>query len=208
MRIVPAALAAALLAALACASGGGSDALRYRLTGSGTHWDVSGRDRILDDLRPRYPDFFDVVLDPSRREEPPVRRLRLDLEHRPVDRRNFDALNAVAMGYFELNYRGEADRTRDGMAFLSAGMRSAQLVAIPWRAYGEVQDPRLRDAILDFFEDAGTSEKLGASATSGRLARIVASLARKEDDPERRERIERLTARLEEPARSGGPPSE
>ena len=34
------------------------EALRYRLANSGTHWGVVGRDRVLDDLRPRYPDYF------------------------------------------------------------------------------------------------------------------------------------------------------
>jgi hypothetical protein len=87
------------------------------------------------------------------------------------------------------------------MGFLTGGMRSAHLLAIPWRAYGEVGDARLRDAILDFYEDAGTGEKLGAAATAGRLARIVASLAAKEPDPVRRRRIESLAARLEAQAR-------
>jgi hypothetical protein len=189
-----AALAGAAL--LSCAPP--PDPLRYRLTGSGTHWDTVGRDRVVDDLRERYPEFFDVVLDPARSDEPPLRRLREDLEHDPVGRRNFDALNAVAVGYFELNYRGEASRGAGDVGFLSAGFRSAKLVALPWRAYGEVADPGLRDAILDFFEDAGTGGKLGAAATSGRLARIVASLAPKEADPARRARIEALAARLAE----------
>ena len=79
------------------------------LANSGTHWDVVRQDRVLDDLRPRYPDFFEVVLDPERSDEPPVLPLRDDLEHRPVDRRNFDTLNALAIGYFELNrYAGNA----------------------------------------------------------------------------------------------------
>jgi hypothetical protein len=191
----------ALATALACATGPASDPLRYRLSGSGTHWDVVGDDRVLEDLIERYPEYFEVVLDPSRHEEPDVRRLRRDLEHRPVDRRNYDALNAVAMGYFELNYRGEALRGSGDLGLLSAGFRTARLAAIPWRAYGEIEDPVLRDAILDFFEDAGTSPKLGASATAGRLSRIVADLADKEADPARRARIEALAERLEEEGR-------
>jgi len=178
-----------------CASPGGP--LRYRLADSGTHWDVVGRDRVLEDLRPRYPDFFAIVLDPERSDEPPVLRLREDLERRPADRRNFDALNALAIGYFELNYRSESARDDAGVGFLTGGFRSAHLLAIPWRAYREIDDPRLRDAILDFYEDAGTGSKLGASATAGRLVRIVGSLAAKEPDSDRRRRIEALTARLE-----------
>jgi hypothetical protein len=194
------ALAVLGLAASACA--GPPDPLRYRLSHSGTHWDVAHGDPVLADVRPRYPEFFAVLLDPARSDEPPVRRLRADLEQRPVDRRNFDALNALAIGYFELNYRSEAAREGAGMGFLTGGMRAAHLLAIPWRAYGEVDDPRLRDAILDFYEDAGTGEKLGASATAGRLVRIVGSLAAKEPDDRRRQRIEALTARLEAQGRA------
>jgi hypothetical protein len=183
--------------ALLGACAGPGDPLRYRLAHSGTHWDVADGDPVFADVRARYPDFFAVLLDPARSDEPPVLRLRQDLEHRPVDRRNFDALNALAIGYFELNYRSESAREQAGMGFLTGGMRSAQLLAIPWRAYGEIDDARLRDAILDFYEDAGTSEKLGASATAGRLVRIVGSLAPKEPDPDRRRRIESLAARLE-----------
>jgi len=191
-------LALALLAA--CATPG--EARRYRLADSGTHWDVVGRDRVLEDLRPRYPDFFEVVLDPTRSDEPPVLRLREDLEHTPVDRRNFEALNAIAIGYFELNYRSEAARRRADVEFLTGGFRAAHLLALPWRAYGEIDDPRLRDAILDFYEDAGTGEKLGAAATAGRLPRIVRSLAAKESDPERRARIEALADRIEAEAQA------
>lgn len=170
---------------------------RYRLAGSGTHWDVVGEDRVLEDLRPRHPGFFEVVLDPTRSDEPPVLRLRNHLEKQPVDRRNFDALNTIAIGYFELNYRSEAARDDAGAAFLTGAYRATHLLAIPWRAYGEIEDPALRDAILDFYEDAGTGEKLGAAATAGRLGRIVASLAPKEPDDTRRRRIEALAARLE-----------
>lgn len=173
------------------------DARQYRLSGSGDHWDVSGEDRVFDDLKERYPSFFDVVLDPNRSDEPPTRRIRRDLEHVPVDRRNYDALNAIAIGYFELNYRGEASRGGGGLEFMSAGFRTAKLAAIPWRAYGEIQDPALRSAILDFFEDAGTGGKLGAETTAGRLSRIVSSLERKEDDPARKARIVDLVARIE-----------
>ena len=182
--------------ALLFACGQSADPLRYRLANSGSHWDVVGKDRVLEDLRPRYPDFFEVILDPERSDEPPVRQLRDALEQRPVDRRNFDALNALAIGYFEINHRSELSRGGTGMGFLTGGFRSAHLLAVPWRAYGEIEDPRLRDAILDFYEDAGTGGKLGASATAGRLVRIVESLAAKEPDAGRRQRIETLTARV------------
>ncbi len=191
--------------ALLCACAQRGDPLHYRLADSGPRWEVVGHDRVLDDLRPRYPDFFEVVLDPERSDEPPVLPLRDDLEHRPVDRRNFDALNALAIGYFELNHRSESSRDGAGVAFLTGGFRSAHLLAVPWRAYGEIEDPRLRDAILDFYEDAGTGSKLGASATAGRLVRIVGSLASKEPDDGRRQRIETLSAHLA--SLSGAPES-
>lgn len=182
------------------------DPMRYRLAGSGTHWDVVGRDRVLEDLRPRYPEFFALVLDPGRSEEPDLLELRDDLERTPVTRRNYDALNAVAIAYFELNYRGEAWRGSGHVEFLSAGFRASKLAAVPWRAYGEIDDGALRDAILDFFADAGTGEKLGAGATAGRLVDIVGSLARKETDPERLERIRRLEARIRARLRAADEP--
>lgn len=170
--------------------------MRYRLSHSGTYWDVVGTDRVFEDLRPRYPAFFKAVLDPAYTEDADLRPLRRDLEHVPVDRRNYDALNAVAIAYFELNYRAEAARRRADLGFLTSSMRVAHLVAIPWRAYGEIHDPHLRDAILDFFEDVSRGEKLGSAATRGRLARVVASLEKKETDPVRLARIRRIAALL------------
>jgi hypothetical protein len=198
-----ASLCAVACLALGCAqtpragADGAVDPLRYRLSHSGTHWDVRESDRVFDDVRPRYPDFFDLILDPSKTHEPNLRELREDLEHRPVDRRNFDALNAVAIAYFEINYRAETQRGGSGFGYLSLSFRSAQLLGVPWRAYGEVQAPRLRDAILDFFEDAASGEKLGSAATAGRLIDITASLQHKEEDPERLQRIRRMTAEME-----------
>jgi hypothetical protein len=186
---VPSAIARACLAAALLACAQSPDALRYRLAGSGAHWDAARHARAAQKLAERYPDFFEVVLDPSRSEEPPTGRLREDLESAPVDRRNFDALNAVAIAYFELGSRGAASR-RPGE--LAGSFRSAKLVALPWRAYAQVDDPGLRDAILDFFEDAGA----GPPAAAGRLARLVGSLAREEPDPARRARIEALAAWL------------
>ena len=172
------------LAMIGCAGSG--DAMGYRLARSGDHWADNGERSVVAELRASYPRFFEVILDPGDTRDPDLRPLRRDLERAPVDRRNFDALNAVAIAYFELNYRAQA-----------APGRAAHLLAIPWRAYGEVQDGALRDAILDFFEDAGSGEKLGTAATAPRLASIVASLEPKEQNPERRARIQRLASRFE-----------
>lgn len=184
-----------LAAAWACASPA-PDPERYRLTGSGTHWDVAGEDHVFEDLEPRYPEFFAVILDPSLHHEADLRPLRADIEHVPVDRRNFDALNAVAIAYFELNYRAEATRGR-GLDYLGHSFRSAHLLAVPWKAYGLIADPRLRDAILDFFDDAARGGKLASERTAPRLAAIVASLEGKESDPARRERIRALVDAIE-----------
>lgn len=179
---------------LACAS----DPMRYRLTGSGSTWDVAGGDAVFEDVRPRYPELFEVVLDPSRSDDPDLLGVREDLEHVPVDRRNYDALNAVAIAYFEINYRSESSRDGQGMEFLTAGFRAAKIVGVPWRAYGDVSDPQLRDAILDFFADVASGEKLATQRTRGRIVPIVASLESKEPDPARRERILSILHTLEE----------
>lgn len=188
------ALACGLVIAPGCAVVPRHDPLRYRLAHSGSHWDVVGSDPVLADLEPRYPEFFALVLDPARSEEPRLLVLRDDLERQPTTRRNYDALNALAIAYFELNYRGEAQR--GSLGFISSGFRAAKIAAVPWRAYGDIVDPRLRDAILDFYEDAATGEKLGSAATGARLAPIVASLERKEPEAGRRARIQAIAARL------------
>ena len=51
--------------------------LGYRLTGSGTHWDVSGSDRVFEDVERFYPEFFEVILDPARTDLPDLRPLAL-----------------------------------------------------------------------------------------------------------------------------------
>src|SRR5690606_4506739 len=160
----------------------------------GTHWDRVGDDAVVEDLLPRYPEYFDVILDPGDTRDPDLAPLRDDLESRPVDRRNYDALNAIAIGYFELNFRAQEDR--GGSRYLGDSLRAVRLLAVPWRAYGLVDEPALRDAILDFFEDAATSEKLHARETAGRLARVVESLATKERDPKRLARIRELVVRI------------
>ena len=195
-RSRPSAFAPLLLAfALACAHAASPEPQRYRLAHSGTHWDVVGGDAVFADLEPRYNEFFEVILDPEIVTELDLRVLRDDLERQPVERRNFDALNSIAIAYFETNYRAEAGRG-EGLVYLSLSQRAAQLLAVPWRAYAETDDAGLRGAILDFFEDAGSGEKLNSAATAPRLVRIVASLERKESDPQRRARIQQLTERL------------
>lgn len=180
----------------AAASVGGNDPARYRLSDSGERWDRVGQDRVLEDLQPRYPGFFEVVLDPAKTHTANPLSVRDDLEASPVTRRNYDALNAVAIAYFEINHRAEAERGK-GIAYLGLSQNAAKLLAIPWRAYSEVDDPALRDAILDFFEDAGSGEKRSTAATAPRLIRIVSSLDGKEDDPARRQRIHEIAAEIE-----------
>ncbi len=192
------------LAAVACVSAPLTDPLSYRLAGSGAHWDEVAGERVVDALLARYPGYFDVILDPGNTREPDLRPLRSDIEKRPVGTANYDALNAIAVGYLELNYR--ADAAPGGPTYFADSFRAAKLLAVPWRAYGEIDDPRLRDAILDFFEDAGTGGKSGTAATAPRLARIVASLEKKEDDAERGARIRELAARLH--ALAGAEPEE
>ncbi len=169
--------------------------LRYRLAHSGDHWDVVGDDRVLEDLEPRYPAFFELILDPNRFEEPDLRPLRADLERVPVDRRNFDALNAIAIGYFEINFRGEAMRGQ--LSFMSQGYRAAKLVSVPWRAFQGMSDETLRDATVDFFADAVSGEKLGTQMTRGRLLPILESLERKEEEPTRKSRLHDLSQVLQ-----------
>lgn len=189
------ALAACLTLACATPTKDGGPA-RYRLSGTGEEWRGAEDDRLFADLHRRYPAFFRQVLDPAQRGDLDLRPVRRDLEHLPVDRRNFDALNAVAISYFELNHRAEADP--GGPGYFDNSFRAAKLLAVPWKAYGLVEHAELRDAILDFFEDAGTGGKLDTATTAPRLARIVGSLESKETDGVRRERIRGLTLRLDE----------
>jgi hypothetical protein len=197
-RVGPVATLAALiaLAAAGCtAPAGPTGPGRYRLAHSGEGWTGSSEDAVLDDLRPRYPTLFRQVFDPSMRGDFDLRAVRRDLEHAPVDRRNFDALNAVAIAYFEVNHRAQINP--GGPGYFDDSFRAAKLLAVPWRAYGEVADPALRDAIVDFFEDAASGEKLETAGTAARLGPIVASLEAKEDDPKRRVRIRALARRLQ-----------
>ncbi len=191
------------LAGVLCASGlacgwmpgAAPETERYRLTDSGADWTGSGRDRVLDDLRPRYPDYFARVLDGGSGEID-LRPLRDDLERAPVDRRNYDALNAVAIGYFELNSRAEMLRDSGTSAYLGGSMQVARLVAVPWRAYREIENGALRDAILDFFADAASGAKPGSSSTNARLVLVVESLEKQETDAERQARIRAIVESL------------
>jgi hypothetical protein len=184
------------LAPLACRTTAGDPGPeRYRLTGSGEGWSHSGEDAVLEDLRPRYPTLFRQIFETRTRGDLDTRAVRRDLEHVPVDRRNYDALNAVAIGYFELNHRAQINP--GGPGYFDDSFRAAKLLGLPWKAYGLVAEPALRDAILDFFEDAGSGEKLDSASTAPRLAAIVASLEAKEDDAGRRERIRALARSLE-----------
>ncbi len=191
-------LAAILLGggAMACAENPPADSPqnfeRYRLTAGSDRWDVVAGDPVLDDLRPRYPEFFEALFSPGDSLESHLRRLRDDLESAPASRRNYDALNSVAIAYFEMNYRAEDDRDSGAIDYLSRSFASAKLLAIPWRGYSLVREAALREAILDFFEDAASGRKPGTLQTAPRLGRIVESLLEKEADPSRRARIESI----------------
>jgi hypothetical protein len=181
-----------LLLCMGCATP--SDPMSYRLGDTGEIWSDGEGSLVLVEVRALYPEFFDEVLDPTLVREPDMRPLRRDIEHAPVDRRNFDALHALAIAYYEYNYQAESNRGGD--LYLANSMLTARIVAVPWRAYGEVHHAGLRDAMLDFFEDAASGQKLGSASTAPRLARIVGSLAKKEDDPVRHARIERIRSEI------------
>lgn len=186
-----------LLLGLALGCSGPAGPLRYRLTGSGNGWYVAGSDPVLEDVRPIYPEIFEIILtskDYLDLAKLNFRELRDDLEREPVGRGNYDALNAAAIAYFELNARAEADR--QGSFFLQNSQFAAQVAAISWKAYGEIQDGALRDAILDFFADATSGEKMHSSRTRFRLRRVVLSLAKKEEDPGRLHRIKAIAAQV------------
>lgn len=179
--------AAVLLVALGCA---GDSGMSYSVA---TDWRGEPDSELLE----RYPEFFRVIYNDSDTRDPDLRPLRRDMEHVPVDRWNYGALRAVAIAYFELNFRAETNRG-DGL-YLGNSFRAAHLVAIPWKAYGQVDDGPLRDAILDFFEDVGSGDKQQSGGTAHRLAGIVESLEGKETDPARIARIRRITGELRGP---------
>lgn len=193
VRLARSVIVMVALVSLACAHAQPNPEI-YRLTHSGASWERSGSDDILSDIQPRYAEFFDTIYDRERYHDPNLLPLRDDLERSPVTRANFDALNAVAICYFELNYLAESDR--GGPNYFAHSYRAAKLLAVPWRAYGEIADPALRDAILDFFEDIARGEKRLAARTAPRVKTTVAALARKETDPVRSARIEAMVEQL------------
>ncbi len=166
----------------------------YRLMHSGESWERAGSDDVLSDIRPRYAEFFNTIYNRESHYNPNLLPLRDDLERSPVTRANFDALNAVGICYFELNYLAESDR--GGPDYFAHSQRTAKLLAVPWRAYSEISDPALRDAILDFFEDIARGEKRLAARTAPRVKTTVAALAKKETDPVRLARIEAMVTLL------------
>ena len=182
------------LALSACATDRSPE--HYRLAGSSLER-RSASDPLLRELQAKYPDFFAVVLDPRRTQEPDILEVREDLEE-GRGRERYDALNAVAIAYFELNARAQhsLEDDSDGGKYLSDSFRAAKLLSIPWRAYGGVDDPVVRDAILDFLSDVAAGDKPYAAATAPRLERLVWSLRKKESDPTRLARIEALEAKL------------
>ncbi|MFQ5514097.1 MAG: hypothetical protein ACE5FG_06615 [Myxococcota bacterium] len=182
-----------VLTLAACVSS--ADPERYRLAERTGDWVIAGEDPMLPGLRTRYPEFFVALLDSERRQDLDLRPLREDLEHEPVDRRNYDALNAIAFAYFEMNARAEARRGE--IAYLGHSFQTAKLAAVPWSAYGRVRDEALRNAILDFFEDIASGGKLDSGRTASRLSRTVSSLEKKESDATRRARIRRIAEALE-----------
>lgn len=105
------------------------DPLAYRFA-EGIGWPPEAE--VPADLQARYPAYFSIVLDRSRSEELNLLLLRDDLERLPVGRANYDALNAIAVGYFIAVSRQEEaryDETAE-MAFLGLGLRSAKLLAV------------------------------------------------------------------------------
>jgi cellulose biosynthesis protein BcsQ len=166
-----------------------ADGLGYRLVGSSAHWEVADGRFLLAELRERYRDFFELIFDPVTNRVPELEDLRADLEREPADRRSFDALNAIAIGFFEISYRAEAQRG-SGLHYMGQSFRAARVAAVLWRAYGQTRDGRLRDAIIDFFEDAASGQKLGARTSARALAQMAASIQRQEQDPARAARLQ------------------
>ncbi len=177
--------------ALACSAASPPSPECYRLRESTVAVTI---EEIPADLRERYPEFFAVVMDPSNFSDPDLLTLRDDLEREPISRTNYDSLNSIALAYFAVNLRAETER--GGENYLRNSFRAAKLIAVPWRAYGTTPNPSLRSAILDFFEDIASGAKRQSRRTAARVGRIVSSLEKEEEDPERRARIADLARRL------------
>ncbi len=165
--------------------------LRYRL-GDGAF--DSDDETLFRELEPRYREFFVAALDTSGRHEPALGTLRADLERDPVDRRCFDSLNALALAYFRMHAARLKPASRLGSLRLS--LRSAKVCTELPGVYDKTADPRLRDAILDFFEDAARRERTRPRTTPQRLAPLVESLGHGESDQQRIARIRSLRMQL------------
>ncbi len=100
--------------------------------------------------------------------------------------------------------RAEGLRGSGQSSYLGSSFAVARLVAVPWRAYREIADPMLREAILDFFWDTATGGNAQSAGTASRLASIVSSLEEHEPDRGRRTRIREIAARLWQAAPQGG----
>jgi hypothetical protein len=181
-----------------------TDGQAYRLVDSGSHWEVADGRSLLGELKQRYRDYFELIFDPVTNRVPELKDLRADLERHPTDRRSFDALNAIAIGFFEISYRAEAQKG-SGLHYMGQSFRAARVASVLWRAYAETRDDRLRDAIIDFFEDAANGQKLGARTTARTLAQMVASIQRQEKDPVRAARLRRASHSLR---RGGASPAD
>ena len=79
---------------------------------------------------------------------------------------------------------------------LRLSLRSAKVCAELPGVYDTTADPRLRDAILDFFEDAARRERSSPRTTPQRLAPLVESLGCGESDRQRIARIRSLRMQL------------
>ena len=143
-----------------------------------------------------YPELFAAVDTPDRLEEIDTRILRADLFRQPVGPGNYRALWATAVAFFELH--GRAEKQRGGGLYFAYSFQATKMIAVPWRPYGELPDPKLRSAILDFYEDVLFGEKPGLSAVRGRYIRIVSDLGEKERDPALQTRIGEMLRRAKE----------
>jgi hypothetical protein len=148
---------------------------------------------VATEARAAYPSVFLVVDNPDQTGDVDQRPLRSDLSRVPVDARNYRALRAIAVAFFELHERAEEDR--GGELYFSYSFQATKMIAIPWRLYGEIPDVALRSVILDFYEDVLFGAKPGLGVVRGRYTRVVADLARKESDPALRARIDDLVSR-------------
>jgi hypothetical protein len=153
---------------------------------------VRGTDTAAE-ARSAYPIIFRVVDDPQQTEEVDDRALRRDLSRVPVDGRNYRALYAIAVAFFELHAR--AERRRGEGTYFVYSFQATKVIAIPWRLYGEIPDAKLRSVVLDFYEDVLFGDKPGLERVRGRYTRMVADLARKESDAALLARIEELVDR-------------